>query len=323
MANSNFEDIKKYEIKSGMDNINREMKEKEAMKLAKKKGYPYIDVSKFIIKTDILMLVSQKEAAEYQVVPFFLSGSHLKIAVVDPENEEVQKIVDNLEADKYIVEVYVSSSPSIHQSLMAYNTILGQNIKEKEFDLDKMSLYFDEIADISSFKDLLLNATAEDFFMFLVGGALNFNASDIHIEPFENEARLRYRVDGILHEIFKFDLKKFTYLKDQIKYHSKMKLNIKNIPQDGGVSLRIKGNKIDLRVSTLPTKYGEVVVMRILDSSAGALFVDIAGLGFSNRDLGKIKQAISKPEGLILITGPTGSGKTTSLYSFLNQINDV
>lgn len=150
-------------------------------------------------------------------------------------------------------------------------------------------------------------------------GALVLGSSDIHFEVFENDVHLRFRIDGILVDIFVLNIKDYNKILERIKYSSNLKLNITTIPQDGKYSLNIEGKKLDIRVSTLPTKYGENVVCRVLDSSKNILNFEDLGFFWTGKRI--VEKAIEKKNGMILVTGPTGSGKTTTLYTIINKLN--
>jgi len=178
----------------------------------------------------------------------------------------------------------------------------------------------DEIEDIEQLKDLASEAPVIRLVNLLISKAIESRASDIHIEPFEKDLKIRYRIDGILHDVESPPKKLKAALISRVKIMSKLNIAERRLPQDGRIKLKVLGKDIDLRVSTLPTLYGESVVMRILDKSNTSLY-DIRKLGFPEDSLREFESMIHRPHGIFLVTGPTGSGKTTTLYSALSSIN--
>jgi general secretion pathway protein E len=178
----------------------------------------------------------------------------------------------------------------------------------------------DEIEDVEQLKDLASEAPVIRLVNLLMSKAVESRASDIHIEPFEKDLKIRYRIDGILHDVESPPKKLKAAVISRVKIMAKLNIAERRLPQDGRIKLKVLGKDIDLRVSTLPTMYGESVVMRILDKSNTALY-DIRRLGFPEDSLRDFTALIRRPHGIVLVTGPTGSGKTTTLYSALDTIN--
>src|SRR5690349_19427607 len=180
--------------------------------------------------------------------------------------------------------------------------------------------YFtDDEEDVNHLRDLASEAPVIRFVNLLISRAVEQRASDIHIEPFENELKIRYRIDGVLHDIDSPPRRQQAAIVSRVKIMAKLNIAERRLPQDGRIKLRTMGKEIDLRVSTLPTLYGESVVMRILDRSS--IVLDLEQLGFPGDTLGLFENLITRPYGMILVTGPTGSGKTTTLYGALEKIN--
>jgi len=186
-----------------------------------------------------------------------------------------------------------------------------------EGDVDSLS---DDIEDVEHLKDLASEAPVIRLVNMLISRAIEGRASDVHIEPFEKDLKVRYRIDGILHDVESPPKKLKAAVISRIKIMAKLNIAERRIPQDGRIKLKVLGKEVDLRVSTLPTMYGESVVMRILDKSNNTLY-DITRLGFPRDSLDSMEYLISRPHGIFLVTGPTGSGKTTTLYSALHRIN--
>ena len=183
----------------------------------------------------------------------------------------------------------------------------------------ELEVFSDDEEDVNHLRDLASEAPVIRFVNLLISRAVEQRASDIHIEPFENELKVRYRIDGVLHDVEAPARRLQAAIVSRVKIMSKLNIAERRLPQDGRIKLRLMGREIDLRVSTLPTLYGESVVLRILDRSS--IVVNLGALGFPEDTLAQFDRLIMKPYGMILVTGPTGSGKTTTLYGALDKIN--
>ena len=183
----------------------------------------------------------------------------------------------------------------------------------------ELEYFGDDEEDVDHLRDLASEAPVIRFVNLLISRAVEQRASDIHIEPFENELKVRYRIDGVLHDVEAPQRRLQAAIVSRVKIMSKLNIAERRLPQDGRIKLRLMGREIDLRVSTLPTLYGESVVLRILDRSS--IVVNLGSLGFPEDTLAHFDRLITKPYGMILVTGPTGSGKTTTLYGALDKIN--
>jgi general secretion pathway protein E len=194
----------------------------------------------------------------------------------------------------------------------------GENGAAEPAEAD-FEYFSDDEEDVNHLRDLASEAPVIRFVNLLIGRAVEQRSSDIHIEPFENESKVRYRIDGVLHDVPPPDRRLAPAIVSRIKIMAKLNIAERRLPQDGRIKLRLMGREIDLRVSTLPTLYGESVVLRILDRSS--IVVNLDSLGFPEDSLVQFEKLITKPYGMILVTGPTGSGKTTTLYGALDKIN--
>lgn len=303
-----------------LEKINRELEEKSARERAAAVKMPYIDVATFPINPDILHLVPKEEAQSARLMPFYKSGKRLRAAVVDADKKETQDAVKKLEDQGYSVAVSLVSLASFNEGLKFYDT--GQYrlkteikniVKEEEIHYEK------ELENLAVLKDKIASSPAEEALNTLNVSAIKAGASDVHFQPEETLCAVRFRIDGVLHPVFDLDKAVFAGLANQLKYKAGMKLNITNEPQDGRFRFIVNERKIDVRVSSLPTEFGESFVCRILDS--GRHFDSFEDLGFSGRCLEIMKSANELTQGMILVTGPTSSGKTTSLYVFLKNYN--
>jgi general secretion pathway protein E len=253
-------------------------------------------------------------------VPIALANNVLTLAMTDPlDNATLDSV---RQATGYQVRALLGAESEVMDLLEKFYgsaaSTLGRIIEGiDEGNIENLS---DEIEDIEQLKDLASEAPVIRLVNLLISKAIESRASDIHIEPFEKDLKVRYRIDGILHDVESPPKKLKAALISRVKIMSKLNIAERRLPQDGRIKLKVLGKDIDLRVSTLPTLYGESVVMRILDKSNTNLY-DIRLLGFPEDSLREFESLIRRPHGIFLVTGPTGSGKTTTLYSALSTIN--
>jgi len=253
-------------------------------------------------------------------VPVALEDNTLTLAMTDPLDTPTLSSIR--QTTRYEVRAMLGAESEIVDTLEklygSASSTLGRIIEGiGEDNLDSVP---DDVEDIEQLKDLASEAPVIRLVNLLISRAIEKNASDIHIEPFEKDLKVRYRIDGILHDVESPPKKLKAALISRVKIMSKLNIAERRLPQDGRIKLKVLGKDIDLRVSTLPTLYGESVVMRILDKSNTSLY-DIRRLGFPEDSLRTFEGVIRRPHGILLVTGPTGSGKTTTLYSALSTIN--
>ncbi|MEJ2109357.1 MAG: type II secretion system ATPase GspE [Acidobacteriota bacterium] len=253
-------------------------------------------------------------------VPVALEENTLTLAMTDPMDATT---LDSIrQATQYELRTLLGAESEIIDTLEklygSASSTLGRIIEG--IDEENIESMPDEIEDIEQLKDLASEAPVIRLVNLLISKAIEKRASDIHIEPFEKDLKVRYRIDGILHDVESPPKKLKAALISRIKIMSKLNIAERRLPQDGRIKLKVLGKDIDLRVSTLPTLYGESVVLRILDKSNTNLY-DIRRLGFPKDSLQLFEEMIRRPHGILLVTGPTGSGKTTTLYSALSAIN--
>lgn len=282
--------------------------------LAKASGYEYVDLTSMQIDPTIMSLVPEEIMRKHNLVPFALERGVLKVAISDPSN--VIAIDDLKVVTGYEVEPFVATETEI-QNLIEQFMRLDTDVKELT------EIGFTEEADE---KKVIEEAESEDApIVKLVNAILTegvrARASDIIVEPQENEVRVRYRIDGVYHEVMKTAKNTQLGIITRIKILGSMDIAEKRVPQDGRISLVVDGRQVDFRVATFPTIYGEAAVLRILEK--GSIMIELDSLGFLPEQLEIFKNSIKKPWGAVIVTGPTGSGKTTTLYSALNMINDV
>lgn len=305
---------------SALSHINRELEEKVTKQRAKDLNLPYVDVAVFPINPDVLRHVAPEDAARAIAIPFFKSGKRLRLAVADPDNAETQALIEKLKQKGLVPEISLASHDGIQDAHKVYVSqqykaeVEVKNIVEKE-----EVKYEKELENLAQLKDELIKLPAEGALNMLSVSAIKAGASDIHLQPEESSCAVRFRIDGVLHNVFEIPKEIFAHIADQLKYKSKMKLNVTTVPQDGRFRFVVSGRNIDVRVASLPTEFGEAFVCRILDP--GKHFSTFEELGFSENPLAILKKATSLTQGMVLATGPTSSGKTTTLYVLLQHFN--
>ena len=293
--------------------------------LSKQYGIPAVDLAATEIDPEIIKQIPQDIANKYQVIPISRTGSTLVIAMADPSN--IFAIDDLKFLTGYNIDSVVASEVAIKDAIEKYYSshedemLLGDVLTE--FDESEMEIVHDEEqVDVNDLKKAVEDAPVVKLVNLILTDAIKRGASDIHVEPYEKSFRVRYRVDGVLSEVMKPPLKLKNAIVSRIKIMSSLDIAERRLPQDGRIKLKMgKDKEMDYRVSVLPTLFGEKVVMRLLDKSN--LQLDMTKLGFEEKALKDFKDAIEKPWGMVLVTGPTGSGKTTTLYSALSELNKI
>jgi len=297
------------------------------MALAAQRGMEYISLDGVDIPADVVEKVPAQMAKTYRIVPVEYSKerNELSVAIDNPENFRATDDLSTLMGFK--VAAKITDSDALEKALTKYyETQQDDNINElideiqgdtflAEFEGRSASIDLDELKELSESNPVkkLLN--------LVLLQAIRDKASDIHFEPFEDEYKMRYRIDGVLYEMVPPPKYIAAALSSRIKVMADLDIAERRLPQDGRISLTVQGNPIDLRVSVLPTMFGESVVLRVLDRSQASFNLSELGLGPEDREL--VRKLIHKPNGIVIVTGPTGCGKTTTLYSALNELNDV
>ncbi|EKD78771.1 MAG: hypothetical protein ACD_41C00270G0001 [uncultured bacterium] len=278
----------------------------------------YVDLAGQQISPDVLQLVPPEIAENYQLVPFKLEGGIISVACVSPEDFRAVEVLDFIGRQQKLRFQYFSATPqSVHQALRQYGN-LDQAVQTAiaTTATDEVDLGIDQA---TAETEVVHTAPVTKMVQVILKHAIEGQSSDVHIEPVGKESRVRYRVDGILHTSLVLPLKVHKSLVARIKVLASLKLDETRLPQDGRFKMRFEGRDVEFRVSSLPLLDNEKIVMRILDTSASV--VTLEQLGFQDHNLARIKQHLLEPHGLILVTGPTGSGKSTTLYSMLVMLN--
>jgi type IV pilus assembly protein PilB len=289
--------------------------------LSKQYGVPSINLNDFEIDPDVVRHVPPEISQKYQIVPVNRAGSTLIVAMNDPSNLFA---IDDLKfMTGFNIEVVVATESAIKAAIDKYydqSATLADVMEDLE-DIDLEIVDEDEAVDVHALEKATEDAPVVKLVNLILTDAIKKKASDIHIEAYEKSFRVRYRIDGVLYEVMKPPMKLRAAITSRIKIMAEMDIAERRLPQDGRIKIKLPGGKdMDYRVSCLPTLFGEKIVCRLLDKSN--LQLDMTKLGYDEQPLKWFKEAIHKPFGMVLVTGPTGSGKTVSLYSALAELND-
>jgi type IV pilus assembly protein PilB len=288
--------------------------------LSKQYSVPSINLADFEIDSAVVKLLPVEVVQKYQAIPVNRSGSTLILAMSDPSN--IFAIDDIKFMSGYNVEVVVASDTGIKAAIDKYydqSASLADMMSDLDMDDLEIVAEHDEV-DVTSLEKATEDAPVVKLVNMILSDAIKRKASDIHVEPYERMFRVRYRIDGVLYEVMKPPLKLKNAITSRIKIMAELDIAERRLPQDGRIKIKLGGGKdMDFRVSVLPTLFGEKIVMRLLDKSS--LQLDMTKLGYEPEALSHFKEAIHKPFGMVLVTGPTGSGKTVSLYSALAELN--
>jgi type IV pilus assembly protein PilB len=291
--------------------------------LSKQYGVPAISLKDFDVDDEVVKLIPRNIAEKHQVVPVNRAGSSLIIAMSDPSNIFA---IDEIKFHTgYNVEPVVASEQAIREAIERYYTEKGPSYEDLMQGFDDSEVSIIEAEDGEDIVDLEKSAgeaPVVKLVNLILLDAIKKGASDIHVEPYEKDFRVRFRIDGVLYEVMKPPQKLKSAIISRLKIMSELDISERRLPQDGRIKLKLgRGKEMDFRVSVCPTLFGEKVVLRLLDKSN--LQLDMTKLGFEETQMKDFQEAIDRPYGMVLVTGPTGSGKTTTLYSALSKLNEV
>jgi len=310
----------KFEKK--MKEVGIKEREMEAMRFAAQIGYPHIDLEKFPVSLEALRQIDREIAERLGIVCFYFTTEEVRLGALDPTIEEAQEILSEIEENSHAHgALYVISEHSLEKVLKLYDTLpvvvpISKDIEITPEDLQAVQA---DVNDFASLQEMLDKQSTTDTLIIILGAGLKLQASDVHVEAEEDKVAVRVRLDGILHDAAYLPKENYQKLVNRIKLTSSLKINITDKPQDGRLTIKMPAGDVDVRVSTLPTVYGESVVMRLLYQ--GAQRLDLEKLGLRPDNFEKLKKEISRPNGMIITTGPTGSGKTTTMYAIMQILN--
>lgn len=293
----------------------------EARKEANRLGIVFVSLSGKIIPTTAVDLIPEKTARKHRVIVFHKDRTGIKIAVINKDDPQVLEIIENLKHTFNLpVEIQLTTDDDLEKALETYkfvHKIAAEGIVK--LDPKIIESLTEEITDYREITTRANTASISEFLNLIFAAALKINASDIHFQPEESAITLRLRIDGVLHHILDLAPAHFSQIKKRIKLLARLKINIENQPQEGSFSIKVKNEQIDMRVSAIPSNFGETITIRVLNP--GRIALEFEALGLNEMARAIIEREIKKPNGMIITTGPTGSGKTTTLYTILKKLN--
>lgn len=318
---TNEENAERFSEK--MQALTLQAKESEVESIAQQLGHQYINLVGMPISPEALSLFAEDEVQQTKAVCFYYGGDSIRIGAIDPDNVLLQKKAEELKKlYSANVVVYMISEHSLERAVTLYGSLpkLRKVVRGVEITQDDIEKYEREIKTFNDLEQKIKDVSITEVMALIIAAALKARSSDIHIEAEEKGIKIRFRIDGILHDVASINIELWPKIISRIKLVAQLKINVSDKPQDGRFTIFMTDDKVDVRVSCLPTTYGESVVMRLLRSTAvGLSFED---LGIRGKAFEVLRTEINKPNGMIITTGPTGSGKTTTLYAILNKLND-
>lgn len=313
-------------LETKLTEVRRQEEEKHARNLAKKLNLPYIDLTVLPIETDALILIDEKTARQGKIAVIKKTEGNLKIALADPENSAAKKALSDFTKKGLSPSLFIASEHSLTKAYERYKDtakkgkkITGE-VQITEELLTQFQQEFKTLADIKKKVEEMPQEEATHILEAIIAGALKNDASDLHLESREINALLRYRIDGILHDVVFLSPKTCNLILSRIKLLSGMVLNVRDRAQDGRFTIKLHNVEIEVRVSVIPGPNGENIVMRVLNPKN--INLNLKDLGLREDIYQFVEKEIRRPNGMIVTTGPTGSGKTTVLYAFLKEVTD-
>ena len=313
---------KEEELEKKLLEIEQSREDDKYKNLAQSLNLPFSDLKAVPINTEALLLLTKEASQSSKLAVISRSGIKIAVVATDPNLPETKKTMDSLTAQGFKLTIIIVTPKTLSEVWKRYETATTKELFEvgsvdiKESELNQFQ---DQIQSVADLRNKVTQISATKLLEILIAGALKIGASDIHFEPEKSNTRLRYRLDGILSDIVALDSAPYEKIISRVKIVSGLKLNIHNSPQDGRFTIHQQDVDIEVRVSILPSEFGETIVMRLLDPRTIKEGLD--ELGIREDLLTVIKEQLNKPTGAILTTGPTGSGKTTTLYAFIRHLN--
>ena len=308
------------DIDNTLKNIAREAEERHAKEQAQKLGLDYINLVSYPFAPNVLALIPKEKAMQNRLVAYLKVENLIKVATDIPPNTTTDSFLENFKKEtQFDSKLSFCSKTSMGFALRRYDILLPQaDVTKVEVTKETEDSFEKEISTIKALRDKITTVSTTELLDVVFAGAMRLDASDIHIEPASQQMRIRYRIDGVLQNVADLPMEAFHNLLSRVKYLAQLKLDITH-SQNGRFSVKVIGQDVDVRVATMPTSYGEAFTLRLLPKNKQ--FLALEKLGFSEEGLAAIHEAISQPQGMILNTGPTGSGKTTTLYAILQKLN--
>jgi len=316
--------LKEKETSKVLFTLHHQSEEERASALAKKLELPYIDTNLIPISNDSLKTLSEEDSRKFNLAVIQKAGKKVTFASSQPDNPTTLDFIKKIQQEKgWDSKLFVISNYNLEKLWERYKKIVFTDILTQlnlNLTAENLKNFDQELKDLISLKERISELPTTQILSVIMGGGYKLGASDIHVEPQENDIRLRYRIDGVLHDVEFLPKTIYKSVISRIKMMSGMKINLRDIAQDGTFEINVTDKKIDIRVSLIPGNFGESVVMRLLDPSS--IQVNIDSLGLRGLAYEEVQRQLSSPNGMILTTGPTGSGKTTTLYAIVNKLND-
>lgn len=313
---------KEEELEKKLKDIKTKETESKYADMAQKFGLTFSTLQGIPIDTEALNVLTEEIARKANLAVLYKGESKLVIAILNPEDSNTQEAMESLKKNGFVLDILLTT-PNALESVFGRYKIIKQKIFRVgaiEINEEELTQLQDQIKDISDLKNKLQTISVTKLLEILIAGALKTKASDIHFEPETNDTRLRYRLDGILHDITNLDHDYYIKILNRVKILSKMKLNVRESPQDGRFTIKQRNVDIEVRVSVIPSEFGETIVLRLLDPRN--IKSKLSDFGIREDLLTIIYAQLKKNTGAIMASGPTGAGKTTTLYAFVNYLNE-
>jgi len=312
----------KFSIK--MEEIRLKNLENLTRSRAREVGVDHIDLKGFPISPEAIQLIPRTQSIQDKVVAFLYTGKEVRLGAMDPTSPAIKEIIYQVKERTHVddVQTYIISENSFEQAQKVYDALpeVKEVVKGVQITEAELKSFQETVKTVADLDSHVQKVSTTDFMTLIIASSLQMGVSDIHIEAQEKQVDIRFRVDGILQKVAAVRNELWPRIVNRIKLFSGLKLNVTTVPQDGRFTIFLSDDKVDVRVSTLPTAYGESIVMRLLKSATIGL--QFEQLGIRGKAYEQLKREVERPNGMIITTGPTGSGKTTSLYAILNKLND-
>lgn len=324
-------DFNDSDVSGKLGQLRKEAEERETERVAASLGLPYLNLGLVTLELEALKLVEEAEAREAQLAVVKAKQKELAIAVRDPKDQKTTQSLKKLEGKGFKNTLYIVSAGSLQRVWEHYKEIvpMAQEItSEVNITKDAFNSIKSRVANLSEaeslFKNLLSPKSAaistSEIMAYVFGSSIAIDASDIHFETDASSAHMRFRIDGLLHEVAVLPLNIYKQILNRVKLLSGLKINVSDIPQDGRFTIKFDLEEIEIRVAVSPSEFGEAIVMRVLNPKAISITLSELGLRKDNEDIAN--EEIKRPNGMVLVTGPTGCGKTTTLYAFLRAVTN-
>jgi len=313
-------DDTKKQLDAKLEELKNKRLEEEAKQKASQLGLPYVNLHAFSIQPETLKIIAENEAHHKGVITFLKDDKKINLAIIDI-NQDLIELKEKITKETGLpIFFYITSAVSLNSALKLYKNLPQLRKREKSVEITEEEIrnYQNKIKNLEDLQIELQKSPAAEILSLIIATAIKSRASDIHLESEEKFIKLRLRIDGVLHDIATISKESWRDVVARIKLLSSLKINITNQPQDGHFPIFFSNQKTDVRVSVLPSSFGESAVIRLLMLSQKII---LENLGFRKKYLEILKREIERPNGMIITTGPTGAGKTTTLYAILNHIN--